>query len=108
MDPARPIASLDELFAALAGDLADVTIEKVGEAKEYRRADHAFAALAERSAEFALDPEVAEAAARTPDAGPSQRGGGWVHLEARQLGPHTLDRARAWFLSAWRAAGKRR
>lgn len=58
-------------------------------------------------AEFALDPTVAEAAARTPDVGLSQRGPGWVAFDPRDLDDHAADRAVAWLTSAHRRAEPR-
>jgi hypothetical protein len=57
------------------------------------------------SAEFRLDPEVAEAALGTPSTSSSSRGAEWVRLTVNEDNPHDYDRARAWFLSAWRKAG---
>jgi hypothetical protein len=56
------------------------------------------------AAEFRLDPPVAAAALRTPDTGPSRRGEGWVRFRPDVLDHHALDRAEAWFGSAWRRA----
>ena len=53
-------------------------------------------------AEFALDPPVASAAARTPDVSPSPRGPGWVRFGPGVLDDHAADRATAWFASAHR------
>jgi hypothetical protein len=54
------------------------------------------------SAEFALDPAVADAAARTPDVAPSGRGPGWVAFAPTILDDHAADRAVAWLASAHR------
>ena len=54
------------------------------------------------SAEFALDPAVAVAAARTPDVAPSAHGPGWVSFRPAVLDGHAADRAAAWFDSAHR------
>jgi hypothetical protein len=53
----------------------------------WSRAGRAFALIAAdgASAEFALDPAVADAAARTPDVRPSERGPGWVVFAPRDL-----------------------
>jgi hypothetical protein len=59
------------------------------------------------SAEFALDPAVADAAARTPDVTPSDRGPGWVVFAPRDLDDHAADRAVAWLASAHRRAEPR-
>jgi hypothetical protein len=53
-------------------------------------------------AEFALDPPVANAAARTPDVTPSDRGPGWVRFAPSDLDDHAADRAVAWLASAHR------
>jgi hypothetical protein len=53
-------------------------------------------------AEFALDPAVADAAARTPDVTLSGRGPGWVAFAPATLDDHGADRAAAWFASAHR------
>jgi hypothetical protein len=53
-------------------------------------------------AEFALDPAVADAAARTPDVTPSDRGKGWVTFAPIDLDDHAADRAVAWLASAHR------
>ncbi len=54
------------------------------------------------SAEFALDPAVADAAARTPDVALSSRGPGWVRFAPSDLDDHAADRAAAWLASAHR------
>lgn len=54
------------------------------------------------SAEFALDPSVADAATRTPDVTPSTRGSGWVQFSPSDLDDHAADRAVAWLASAHR------
>ncbi len=58
-------------------------------------------------AEFALDPAVAEAAARTPDVSLSERGPGWVTFKPTELDDHAADRAVAWLASAHRRAEPR-
>jgi transcription elongation factor len=59
------------------------------------------------SAEFALDPAVADAAARTPDVSASDRGPGWVVFGPSDLDDHAADRAVAWLASAHRRAEPR-
>jgi hypothetical protein len=56
------------------------------------------------AADFGLDPAVAAAAARTPDVAPSDRGPGWVRFSPTVLDDHGVDRAAAWFASAYRRA----
>ncbi len=63
-----------------------------------------FAVSGSASAEFRLRPEVAAAARRTPDVGPSPRGAGWVRFAPPVLDGFAMDRARAWLESAWRVA----
>ena len=59
-------------------------------------------------ASFLLDPTVAAAAVRTPDARASSRGPGWVELQPAEVDEHAADRANAWFIFAYgrRAAGR--
>jgi hypothetical protein len=59
------------------------------------------------SAEFALDPAVADAAVRTPDVRSSERGHGWVVFAPSDLDDHAADRAVAWLASAHRRAEPR-
>lgn len=59
------------------------------------------------AAEFALDPAVADAATRTPDARRAERGPGWVVFAPSVVDDHASDRAVAWFASAHRRLGPR-
>jgi hypothetical protein len=59
------------------------------------------------SAEFALDPAVADAATRTPDVTSSNRGPGWVVFAPNDLDDHAADRAVAWLASAHRRSEPR-
>lgn len=70
----------------------------------WSRGGRAFAVATEdgSSAEFALDPAVADAAARTPDVATSTRGPGWVTFAPLDLDDHAADRAVAWLASAHR------
>ncbi len=72
----------------------------------WTRAGMAFATVSPdgQAAEFALDPSVAEAATRTPDVEPSERGRGWVRFAPVLLDDHAEDRAAAWLNSAYRRA----
>jgi hypothetical protein len=69
------------------------------------RGGEVFAAASGDVADFLLDPDIAEAALRTPSTSVSPRGGDWVRLAPGEPSPMDADRARAWFLSAWRNAG---
>jgi hypothetical protein len=75
---------------------------------EFRRGGRAFASVSGNLAEFRLDPEIAEAALGTPSTSSSGRGPDWVGLRVDESNPHDLDRARAWFLSAFRYAERAR
>ena len=96
--------TLIDLFARLAEELAEVTVSASPEDTEYRREDRAFAAAGDSAVEVRLHPEVAEAAQRTSHTTASSRGAGWVRFEPPSVDGFALDRAGAWFLSAWRAA----
>jgi hypothetical protein len=82
----------------------EVGTHTVGGATEFRRGGVAFAALEGERVDLRLNAEVAEAARRTPATSASHRGSEWVTFTPRLTEPHDLDRAEAWFLSAWRAA----
>ncbi len=106
-DPRASADTLIDLFARLAGELAEVTVSastEGTEGTEYRRGDRAFAAAGDSAVEVRLHPEVAEAAQRTSHTTASSRGAGWVRFEPPSVDGFALDRAGAWFLSAWRAA----
>ena len=89
-------AELDAAMAVIAPD---------GEVGWSRGAD-LFAVLRTDgdAAEFRLDAAVAAAAVRTPDTAPSPRGSGWVLFRPAALDGHAVDRATAWFVSAYRLA----
>ena len=72
----------------------------------WARAGTSFAAVSADglTAEFALDPPVADAATRTPDVERSHRGRGWVRFAPPLLDDHGEDRAGAWLTSAFRRA----
>jgi hypothetical protein len=97
---------LEEEAAELPG--AEPTLGPDGSIT-WNRSGRPFAAAAAdgSTAEFALDPAVADAAARTPDVTPSSRGQGWVTFSPKDLDDHAADRATAWLASAHRRAEPR-
>jgi len=100
--------TLGELLADSAIDLAGCSVETGGDGgRTWSRNRRAFAGLSAdgRSAEFLLDPAVADAAARTPGVTQSTRGRGWVTFTPSELDDHAADRAVAWFASAYRRTG---
>ncbi len=97
---------LEEEAAELPG--TDPTLEPDGSLTWVRTGRRFAAASADgSSAEFALDPAVADAATRTPDVTASDRGPGWVVFAPRDLDDHAADRAVAWLTSAHRRAEPR-
>lgn len=75
-----------------------------GGGSEFRLAGRPFAVVEPSRAAFALRPEVAAAALRTPDVSPAGRGPGWVSFAPPVLDGFARDRATAWLESAWRLA----
>lgn len=101
--------TLRELLDDAAAEVDDIeTITAADGGVTWSRNGRPFAAIegGGDAAEFALDPAVAAAAARTPDVGPSARGSGWVRFRPATLDDHAADRARAWFESAHRRLGR--
>ena len=97
--------NLRELLDEAAVDAPDILVAAAPDGTTtWSRAGQPFAALSADGAvaEFALDPPVAAAAARTPDVSPSPRGPGWVRFGPGVLDDHAADRATAWFASAHR------
>ena len=99
-------ALLEEGAGVLPGTTAEVATDG---SLTWSRAGRAFAVICAdgSSAEFALDPAVADAAARTPDVATSSRGAGWVTFTPTALDDHAADRAVAWLASAHRRAEPR-
>lgn len=96
--------TLAEVLAAAAGDVPEISEAADGGATIWLRGDRPFAVLTGDVAEFRLDPLVAGAALRTPDASASLRGPDWVAFRPAVLDDGGVDRAEAWFLSAHRRA----
>jgi hypothetical protein len=97
-------AALEVEAADLAGAVATETSGRI----EWRAGGLVFAVLDGDAAEFRLAEPVAAAALRTPGTAPSARGGGWVAFRPVPIDGHALDRAIAWFGSAWRRAAAER
>jgi hypothetical protein len=95
--------TLEELLSATGREVGADSFALSG-GVEFRRHGRPFASSAGNVAEMKLDPEIAEAALRTPATSPSARGSGWVRLAPGEADEMASDRAKAWFLSAWRAA----
>jgi hypothetical protein len=96
--------TLGDVIAGLLDEAGDVEspIDR-----EYARAGITFAARpAEDVVELRLGEEIADAAMRTPDTGLSDRGPSWIRFAPRDWDDHAFDRLEAWFLVAWRLAGK--
>jgi hypothetical protein len=102
--------NLRDLLEEEAADLAgtEPTLGPDG-SLTWVRTGRTFAAVSAdgTSAEFALDPAVADAATRTPDVRASSRGSGWVAFVPHELDDHAADRAVAWLASAHRRAEPR-
>ncbi len=95
------------LEAAIDGLTGPATRVRSGDGSvEFRRGERSFAVLDADglAASFRLSAAVAAAALRTPDTAASPRRQGWVTLRPAELDGHAVDRATAWFESAWRAA----
>jgi hypothetical protein len=105
--PARPPGDdvwrrVDEVVAQLVGVERMVT----GSVTELRMGGRPFAVLGLGRIEVRLDAIVAAAAARTPAAGLSDRGTGWVVFAPGTDDQFALDRAEAWLRSAHRLASR--
>ena len=97
--------TLGELLADSATELAGCSVETGrdgGHAWSRNRRPFAGVSADGRTAEFLLDPAVADAAVSTPDVTYSSRGPGWVAFRPAELDDHAADRAVAWFASAYR------
>ncbi len=96
--------TLADVLAAAADDLAAITVDAGDAGTTWSAGGRPFATLTGEWAEFQLDPAVARAALRTPDAATSPRGPGWVAFAPTVLDDPAVDRAEAWFQSAYRRA----
>ncbi|HEY5488112.1 MAG TPA: hypothetical protein VIK06_10720 [Candidatus Limnocylindrales bacterium] len=96
-----PAEAMDRLAVRLDGVRRSV----VANAVEYDRAGVVFATRQADLLSFHLREEVVSAALKTPDTAPSARGAEWIALASAASDQFTLDRAAAWFESAWRLAG---
>jgi hypothetical protein len=101
--------TLSDVLAAAAEDLPDVTAAATADGTTtWSRGGAPFAVLADAGAEFRLDPLVARAALRTPETQVSIRGADWIVFAPAILDEGAVDRAEAWFLSAYRRTSARR
>lgn len=99
--------TLLELLTEAGEELAGVTLSVDAQGGlVWDRAGRPFAASSAdgATASFRLDAPVAAAALRTPDTSSSRRGADWVSFGPEILDDPALDRAEAWFGSAWRRA----
>ena len=96
--------TLPELLTEAGEALVDVSVTSDAQGLIWDRTGRPFATSSADglTAEFRLDPAVAAAALRTPDTKSSRRGPDWISFTPEGLDDHALDRAEAWFGSAWR------
>jgi hypothetical protein len=89
----------------LSDELDDVEHAPIDGGVAYIRSGVVFAVREGPRLSFRLMPEVVAAALRTPDTSVCARGEDWVTLTPSATDPLVLDRAMAWFESAWRLVG---
>jgi hypothetical protein len=97
--------TLAEVLSEAAQELDGAEANDAGGGTEWLVRGRVFATVTGAKAEFALDPMVVAAALGTPDTGPSPRGREWVTLSSPEVDQLAVDRAVAWFRSAYRRAG---
>ncbi|HWH24000.1 MAG TPA: hypothetical protein VNW68_03795 [Candidatus Limnocylindria bacterium] len=97
--------SIGALIERLARQAGEVTATDTPAGRAYSRTGQPFALVATEALELRLRPDIAEAARRTPATSASDRGPEWIRFAPPTIDRHALDRAAAWFLIAWRAAG---
>ena len=110
-DPGRPNGKAStenpaQAVERLAGELEGVRRRESGQTVEFDRGGVVFATRETGRLSFRLRAEIAEGALRTPETAPSARGPEWVALTGAGTDAFTVDRAAAWFESAWRLAGE--
>jgi len=95
-------ASLGDILADLLDEVEDVQTLAT---REYARNGVAFVHRTDEEViELRLGAEIADAALRTPDTQPSNRGAEWVRFAPKAWDDHAADRLQAWFRVAWRLA----
>ncbi len=95
---------LTDLVEGLAAEAGDVIPKQTPNGTVYVRSGRTFAAVDHAAIELRLMPDIAEAAMRTPSAGPSARGEEWISFAPPEWDEHATDRLDAWFRVAWRLA----
>jgi hypothetical protein len=93
------------LCADLADELDEVSRSTDGDVAVYSRRGTVFARVMGSSLELRLPLDIAEAALRTTDTAALSEAG-WVAFAPTSGERHVIDRASAWFQTAWRHAGK--
>jgi len=92
------------LCADLADELVEVSSTADGDVVAYQRGGAVFARVSGSTLEVRLPADIAEAALRTPDTALDPDDRGWVLFTPNDDERHVIDRATAWFQTAWRHA----
>jgi hypothetical protein len=100
--PEGPTEAIDRL----AGELDDVRRREAGVAVRYDRGGTVFAVREPGRLSFKLRADIVAAALGTPGTVRSGRGVDWVELTTAVADSFVVDRATAWFETAWRFAGE--
>jgi hypothetical protein len=93
------------LCADVADELDEVSRSPDGEATLYARGSAEFARVTHAALEVRLPGDIADAALRTTDTSAGDQPG-WIRFAPVNGERHVIDRASAWFQTAWRHAGK--
>ena len=99
----EPAFDLVALGTALSDGLDEVSLSDDVGTVTYARGGTTFARASASLLEVRLPVDIAEAALRTSDTSAGD-GPGWVRFEPRDAERHVIDRAEAWFQTAWRHA----
>ena len=94
---------LTGLCAELADELDEVSSSADGDVVAYARGGAVFARVSGPTFEVRLPADIAEAALRTPDTALDPDDRGWLRFTPKDE-RHAIDRAAAWFQTAWRHA----
>jgi hypothetical protein len=99
--------TLASIVADAGAELDQVVVVETESEVRYRRGEAVFAVVHGDTLDVELGPEIAAAAARTPDTALSMVGEGWVTFRPRSLDGLVVDRVSAWVMMAWRRAAAR-